>query len=128
MRFYELLSVVFAFNQTPTGKYCGSKTLFGETINGLVTFKSPELLDFAISGDFTINCSDEYYSVAGSQIVLRDINTVGDCTHDALTDNQIMLNGITYDSTANTIDVAVKYSIAKLDITLSPCSGSVEIA
>jgi hypothetical protein len=123
MRLSDLFSVIFAFGQSPIGMYCGSKTVFGETVNGIVTFMSPELLDFAISGDFIIDCADEYYSLSGSQVVLRDIGVAGDCTHDALTENKITLDGITYDSAANTLDVAVKYSIAKIDIKLVPCSG-----
>ena len=123
MRIYELISAILAFSQSPVGKYCGSKTVFGETINGVVTFKSPETLDFAISGDFTINCADEYYSLSDSKIILRDIDVDGDCTHDALADNKITLDSITYDSATNTIDVAVKYSIAKLDIKLDLCSA-----
>lgn len=121
MRIYELISAILAISQSPVGKYCGSKTVFGETINGIVTFKSPETLDFAISGDFTINCTDEYYSLSDSKIILRDIDVDGDCTHDALADNKITLDSITYDSATNTIDVAVKYSIAKLDIKLDLC-------
>jgi hypothetical protein len=128
MRFYDIISGILALGQSPLGKYCGSKTVFGETINGVVNFKSSEILDFAISGDFTINCADEYYSLSGSQVVLRDIGLVGDCTHDALADNKITLDAITYDSAVNTIDVAVKYSIAKIDIMLAPCSGLVDIA
>ena len=122
MRFSDLLSVIFEFGQSPVGRYCGSKTVFGETINGIVTFKSLDLLDFAISGDFTIDCADEYYSLSGSNVVLRDIGVDGDCTHDALTDNKITLDAITYDSAANTLGIAVKYSIAKIDIQLTPCS------
>ena len=127
MRFYDfistLISALLVFTQSPTGTYCGSKTVFGETVNGVVRFKSPELLDFVISGDFAIDCSDEYYSVDGSNVMLRDIGLDGDCTHDALTDNQITLNSITYDATSNKLDVSVKYSIAKLDIELTPCDG-----
>ena len=127
MKFYnfvfDFISALFVFTQSPTGTYCGSKTVFGETVNGVVRFKSPELLDFVISGDFVIDCSDEYYSVDGSNVVLRDIGLEGDCTHDALTDNQIILNSITYDATSNKMDVSVKYSIAKLDIELTPCDG-----
>ena len=127
MRFYDLISIVLALSQSPAGKYCGSKTVFGETINGVVTFKSSEILDFAISGDFTINCTDEYYTVSGSQVVLRDIGVVGDCTHDALAENKITLDAIKYDSAANSLDVSVKYSIAKIDIQLTPCSGSIDV-
>ena len=128
MRFYDIISGILALGQSPVGKYCGSKTVFGETINGVVNFKSSDVLDFAISGDFTINCADEYYSLSGSQVVLRDIGVSGDCTHDALAENKITLDAIGYDSTANTLDVAVKYSIAKIDILLAPCSESVDIA
>jgi hypothetical protein len=123
MRFYDCITALFAFTQSPIGTYCGSKTVFGETVNGVVRFKSPELLDFVISGDFDINCFDEYYSVDGSNIVLRDIGLEGDCTHDALTDNKITLNSIAYDAVSNKLDVSVKYSIAKLDIELTPCDG-----
>ena len=128
MRIYDLVASILTLGQSPVGKYCGSKTVFGETINGVVNFKTSDMLDFAISGDFTINCADEYYSLSGSQVVLRDIGVAGDCTHDALADNKITLDAITYDSAANTLDVAVKYSIAKIDILLAPCSGSVDIA
>lgn len=61
-------------------------------------------------------------------MVLRDIGVAGDCTHDALAENKITLDAIAYDSTANSLDVAVKYSVAKIDIKLTPCSGSVDIA
>ncbi len=123
MRFSDIFAVLYALYSSPAGTYCGSKTVFGETINGEVRFKSPELLDFAISGDFTINCSDEYYALDGSKIILRDIGVVGDCTHDALADNKIALDSITYDSSTNQIDVSVKYSIAKINILLSDCNS-----
>jgi len=125
MRISDFIAAFFALYSSPTGTYCGSKTVFGETINGKVRFKSPELLDFAISGDFAINCVDEYYVLDGSHIILRDIGVVGDCTHDALSDNKITLDSIMYDSSANQINVAVKYSIAKIDILLSNCNAAV---
>ena len=105
----------------PAGTYCGTKTVFGESISGVVDLKTSTLLDFTISGDFCIYCMDEAYSVNGNQILFTDINTPGDCTHDALSDNKITLNSITYDEALNQIDVSVKYSIAKLDILLTPC-------
>ena len=113
-----LLSLLQTTN-TPTGTYCGTKTVFGETINGLVNIKSSELLDFSISGDFTISCSDEYYKLDDSNIIMTGINTVGDCLHDTLTDNKITLNSIVYDNQKNQIDVTVKYSIATIDILLT---------
>ena len=108
-------------SSVPTGTYCGTKTVFGESISGVVNLKTADRLDFTISGDFSIDCADEAYSVSGNQIILADINVPGDCTHDALSDNKITLNSITYDGALNQIDVSVKYSIAKLDILLTPC-------
>ena len=105
----------------PTGTYCGTKTVFGESISGVVDLKTSAVLDFTISGDFSIDCVDEAYSVIGNQIILAGIDTPGDCTHDALSDNKITLNSITYDDALNQIDVSVKYSIAKVDILLTPC-------
>ena len=123
MKWFELLVTWFSFYESvglPSGSYCGTKTLFGESIIGVVNLKSANVLDFAISGDFSINCVDEAYSVNGNQILLRDIGVSGDCTHDALSDNKITLNSITYDDANNQIDVSVKYSVAKIDIMLTP--------
>ena len=123
MRFTDLIMAFiahFSLNQ-PSGTYCGTKTVFGESISGIVDLKTSDRLDFTISGDFSINCMGEAYSVSGNQILLTDINVPGDCTHDALSDNKITLNSITYDGALNQIDVSVKYSVAKLDILLTPC-------
>jgi hypothetical protein len=122
MKWYDIIVVWFSLSGQPSGSYCGTKTLFGESIAGLVNLKSANVLDFTISGDFNINCVDEAYSVSGNQIVLRDVGVAGDCTHDALSDNKITLNSITYDEANNQIDVSVKYSVAKIDILLTPGS------
>ncbi len=117
MRFISLLlSYLLA---SPNGLYTGSKTLFGETINALVNLKTANTLDFAISGDFTLDCKDEYYTVSGNDIVLSDIDMVGDCAHDALTDNGITLKSIVYDAASDKITVSVKYSIANVDVVLT---------
>jgi len=117
MRFINLLlSYLLA---SPNGLYTGSKTLFGETINALVDLKTANTLDFAISGDFTLDCKDEHYTVSGNEIVLSDIGMVGDCAHDALTDNGITLKSIMYDAATDKITVAVKYSIANVDVVLT---------
>lgn len=120
-----LLSLLQISN-TPTGTYCGTKTVFGETINGLVNIKSTELLDFSISGDFTISCVDEQYKLDGSNVIMTGIDMEGDCLHDALTDNKITLSSIVYDSQTNQIDVTVKYSIATIDILLTTSGCNVQ--
>ena len=120
MHFGNIFSfIALAFGTTqPNGSYCGSKSVLGETISAVVSFQDAQTLDFAISGDFVLDCRDETYSVSGSEIILRDIGLDGDCVHDAMTDNQITLQHITYDGAANTINVAVSYSRLQLNIPL----------
>jgi hypothetical protein len=120
MKLFSILAGLFTAAQVPTGNYVGSKTLFGETINAVVNIQDAECLDFAISGDFTLDCKDEHYSLNGNTIVLDDIDIVGDCAHDALVDNQITLKSIVYDDQNNQITVSVKYSIVNVDIVLYP--------
>ncbi len=123
MHFGNIVSFVsFLFGATsPNGSYCGSKSVLGETVSAVVSFQDTQVLDFAISGDFVLDCRDETYSVSGSEIFLRDIDLDGDCVHDAMTDNHITLNHITYDSYANSINVAVGYSRLQLNIPLTIC-------
>jgi len=115
-----LLAYFFSNQSSPLGRYAGSKTVFGETVNAAINVKDTEKLDFSISGDFVLNCKDEYYSYADGKIVLDDLEIIGDCAHDALVDNQITLKDILFDQTLNQITVSVKYSIMTLDILLIP--------
>jgi hypothetical protein len=119
MKFLYILASLFYTAQVPVGNYVGSKTLFGETINAVVNINDATSLDFAISGDFTLDCKDESYSLVDNTIVLDDIDIVGDCAHDALVDNEITLKGIVYDAEQNQITVTAKYSIATVDIVLT---------
>ena len=120
MNLFTFLASLFYVVQVPTGNYVGGKTLFGETINAIVNINDASSLDFAISGDFTLDCKDESYSLVDNTIILDDIELVGDCAHDALVDNQITLKGIVYDAEQNHITVTAKYSIATVDIVLMP--------
>ena len=122
MRFGQVFVFLSSlFGSTPSGSYCGSKTILGETIGAVVDFNDSQFLDFTISGDIALDCPNEAYSLSGSNIVLRDIGVAGDCAHDALADNKITLNHITYDAAANTIDVSVKYSVIQVSIPLTVC-------
>ena len=113
--FYALVGV-----GSPSGKYVGSKTVFGETIGASVSFRDSNTLDFAITGAFALNCAGEPYVLSGNEIVISDIDEVGDCAHDALVDNGVTLTDILYDETKNQITVSVKYSVAKIDLVLIP--------
>jgi len=102
-----------------SGVYFGSKTLFGETITANVNFKDSTNLDISITGDFTLNCNDESYSLLNNQIILDDIGVVGDCAHDSLVDNNIVIGNIVYDNVKNDITLSVVYSVLHLDIVLT---------
>jgi hypothetical protein len=112
---YTLLGV-----GSPSGKYIGSKTVFGETIGASVSFRDRTNLDFEITGAFALNCAGEPYVLSGNKIILSDIDEIGDCAHDALVDNGVTLTDILYDETKNQITVSVKYSVAKIDLVLIP--------
>ena len=118
----NLLAIFYALTglASPSGKYVGSKTIFGETIGASVSFRDSNTLDFAITGAFELNCAGEPYALSGNEIVLLDIHEAGDCANDALADNGVTLNDIVYDGTNNKITVSVKYSVAKIDLVLSP--------
>ncbi len=114
-----LISLFFV-KQVPVGNYVGSKTVFGETIFANVAFHDSSTLDFAISGAFVLDCRDEAYQMSSGKVVLRDIDVAGDCAHDALDANGVDLTQIVYNDVTNQITVSVKYSVAKIDIVLSP--------
>ena len=85
MNLLKFLASLFFAGQVPAGMYTGSKTFFSETINAVVNINDAQSLDFAISGDIILNCKDEDYSLDNNnQIVLSDIDLVGNCAHDAL--------------------------------------------
>jgi len=119
MKFFQFLASLLFVTRVPSGMYSGSKTLFGETINAVVIINDEQSLDFAVTGDFTLDCKDEHYSLVEDEIVLHDIELVGNCAHDALMDYGIVLKGIFYDETNYDITVSTKYSVANVDIILS---------
>lgn len=123
MRFYDLFSALLGVQQsTPIGNYCGSQSVFGYSLEGFVQFKTPQLLDLSITGDFNINCPNEPYYFDGNYIILQNLYSDGDCIHDNLNDNNIIISSILFDDTNNQIDLSVKYSIAKFDLSLTSCN------
>ena len=118
----KILSAWFISTQ-PLGSYVGSKTVFGETIGAAVNVRDGQIMDFSITGAFVVNCADEAYVMNENEILMTDIGLVGDCAHDALADNGVTLTSIVYDGTNDQITVSVKYSIAKIDMVLSPESN-----
>ena len=109
---------------TPSGAYSGSKTVLGQTINAMVSANTATSMDLSISGVISLSCTDEAYTLSGSDITIDNIDQSGDCAHDALEENGVTLKGVTYDESADTITVSVKYSVMSIDILLSKSSVS----
>ena len=103
----------------PSGAYSGSKTVLGQTINTMVSVNSETSMDLTISGVISLSCSDEAYHLDGKDVIVDNIGTAGDCTHDALEENGVSLQSVTYDDSADTITVSVKYSVMSIDMVLS---------
>jgi len=103
---------------TPSGAYSGSKTVLGETINALVSVNSDTSMDLSISGVIDLSCTDEAYTLSGSDISIDNIDQDGDCAHDALAENGVTLKGVTYDDSKDEITVSVKYSVLSIDLVL----------
>jgi hypothetical protein len=110
-------SPLFAL-QAPAGDYKGSKSVLGDTITIEVDILSSSALNLQFSGPLTLNCANEPYSISGSTITLTNINTQGDCVHDALQQNSVSIESISYDATGDDINVKAKYSFLSLSFEL----------
>ena len=104
---------------TPSGAYSGSKTVLGQTINAMVSVNSDTSMDLSISGVISLACTDEAYHLDGKDVVVDNIDQAGDCAHDALEENGVTLQGVTYDDSKDEITVSVKYSVMSIDLVLS---------
>jgi len=110
--------VIFALTD-PAGTYKGEKSILGENVTAVVTFNTGDKLDFSVTGPVTIVCTGEDYTYANGVISITNINVAGDCVHDALADNSASLKSFTYDTSANTITLALKISIISVSFTLN---------
>jgi len=112
----------------PDGEYSGTKKILGETITASVTFGDDLTLNFDLTGPLTIDCTNEAYTIASDgTISVTDINTAGDCLHDALASNDVTLKGIKYATDSDTITVSVKYSFLTESITLTKVTAYAEV-
>ena len=103
----------------PSGDYTGSVTKLGQTINTEVDINSETSMNLIISGAIDISCSDEAYTLNGSEVTVDNIGVDGDCAHDALAENKVTLEDIKYDDSKDEITVSVKYSVLNIDVVLT---------
>lgn len=108
--------------QDPSGKYCGTKTVLGQKVSCTGDADaSTHTFSLDLQGIFSISCQGEPYSYSNGVITLTNIDKDGDCLHDALKENDITLEDLTYDSSANAISVTTKYGMIRVSLTLEPC-------
>merc|ERR1711907_627484 len=103
----------------PSGTYTGEKKILGEDIKASVTIDDSSHMDLVISGAISISCKNEAYSLSGSTVNVPGASKAGDCIHDALQKETLSLEGITYDSGANTVTIKVKKSFIGVTFVLT---------
>merc|ERR1712023_72719 len=94
-----------------SGTYAGSKTVLSEEIDATIVVHDDGTLDLKISGVIAIDCDAEKYTYADGTIALTDLDPAGDCAHDALADNHVTFKSSTYDASADSITITVKYAL-----------------
>ena len=107
----------------PAGQYQGEQNILGLDIKVALTIEDANYLDFVISGAASIDCKQVLYKVSGSTVSLPNVGTAGDCVHDALAEEKITLNSISYDSSTDTITVNVK-KVIKIAFLLKHVGGT----
>jgi len=115
---YELFA-----DAAPAGKYIGSKSVLGQTVEASITIDSAAALDFALSGVATIDCPKEAYTLSGGAFAIPGTTTAGDCLNTALSSNKVTLSSVTYDATSNQITVDAKYLFLKVSVVLNSATS-----
>ena len=120
LRGVKTLRYVGSANASPSGTYKGSKSVLGQTVDGTVTIVDGPHMNLEIEGPISLKCDGEQYTLSGSSITLPTAGTAGDCIHDALAAHGGSIESITYDSSADSIDVKVKVlNFLSVDLTLT---------
>ena len=92
----------------PSGTYTGTAKVLGLSADESLTANDDSTFDLAVSGAFTFSCTGEKYTIDDSgAITPTDIDTTGDCLHDALAANSLSFGSAAYDSGADTISLTV---------------------
>ena len=105
---------------SPSGTYKGTKSVLGQTVDATVTIVDGSHMNLEIEGPISLKCDGEQYTLSGSSVTLPTAGTAGDCIHDALAAHGGSIQSITYDSSADSMDVKVTVlSFLKVDIDLT---------
>ena len=120
LRGVKTLTYVGNANASPSGTYKGSKSVLGQTVDGTITIVDATHMNLEIEGPISLKCDGEQYTLSGSTVTLPTAGTAGDCIHDALAAHGGSIDSITYDSSADSIDVKVKVlNFLNVDLTLT---------
>lgn len=100
--------VAAAAGAAPSGTYTGTAQVLGHSATESLTANDDSTFDLSVSGAFTFVCTGEKYTIGDSGVITpTDIDTHGDCLHDALAANSLSFGAASYDESADTISLTV---------------------
>ena len=130
----QFISAIISSHTTPQpiGEYAGTTSFLGSHFDGTVVFHDtdfmnkyftdetfiPELLDFSVTGDFSLDCDSETYTFRDNQVYLTNIAQSSDCVYSALNDNGVTLESIVYNDDADKLTVSLKHGFIKVKMEL----------
>jgi len=92
----------------------------GTKIHAKIVIDSSSTADIEVhaTDNTTVECKKEAYKLNGNKVVLPGAGTAGDCVHDSLQKYGLKLDAVTYDPSADTIEMDIKKSFIKIKIIL----------
>jgi len=109
----------------PNGKYCGTVGVLNMKLDGEMNFNTDGKVDFSTSDAISITCIAEPFTMDGSLIMITDIGTPGDCVHDALVNNNVSVESVTYSKETNQIvlkaSIKIQLFTFPVSMTLTSC-------
>merc|ERR1719506_2984718 len=129
----DLFTPSDAISHTPSGTYKGTTKKLGETVTGIVTIVDDSHFDINVQASgvakVDVNCKDEEFKLAADgTVTLPNVNTKGNCLHDALEANKVTLKKVTYDSKKDTINIAIVGTHRSEEDILSALMAAEEVA
>lgn len=119
----------------PHGVYIGTKAVLGITLSLEVDITSPTVSEIQIKKPAPqVDCKGEPYTYDGATtITLTNVQTAGDCVHDALASIKVggttvggKLTSVKYDPTTDQITVTAQVTFLSVSVTLSQGGAAIQ--
>jgi len=121
--------VAAAAGASPSGTYAGTAKVLGLSATESLTANDDSTFDLSVSGAFTFACTGEKYTIDDSGVITpTDIDTAGDCLHDALAANSLSFGAASYDESADTISLTVTALGIPVTSTLTKAAAELSFA